>query len=128
MINASESIKCAHICKHADGRLHKRIKDTHSSVVIVLSVASSKPGFYLTSSLNSSSDSVKEVQAEGRRDVQCLEAQSRGGVWEEHGEHLFGVHQELRRVVPLLETALDVTNEGYSDSFFKLIQIGRAHV
>lgn len=53
------------------------------------------------------SDSGDEVQAEGGRDVQRLQAEGGRGVREEDGERVFGVDQELRRVVPLLETILD---------------------
>lgn len=47
------------------------------------------------------------MEAEGGRDVQRLQAESRGCVREEDGEHLLGVHQELRGIVPVLETILD---------------------
>lgn len=47
------------------------------------------------------------MEAEGGRNVQRLQAESRRRVREEDGEHLLGVHQELRGVVPVLETILD---------------------
>lgn len=53
------------------------------------------------------SDPDEEMEAEGGRNVQRLQAESRGCVREEDGEHLLGVQQELRGIVPVLETILD---------------------
>lgn len=53
------------------------------------------------------SDPDEEVEAERGGDVQRLQAESGGRVREEDGERLLGVHQQLRRVVPDLETILD---------------------
>lgn len=39
--------------------------------------------------------------------MQRLQAESRGGVREEDGERLLGVHQKLRRVVSVLKAILD---------------------
>lgn len=46
--------------------------------------------------------------------MQRLQTQGGRCVWEDDGEHLFGVHQELGGVVPLLEIVLhrqDKTSE-----------------
>lgn len=53
-----------------------------------------------------SSHPDKEIQAEWGGNVQRLQAQSRRRVREEDRECLFGVHQELRGVVPVLEIIL----------------------
>lgn len=53
-----------------------------------------------------SSHPDKEIQAKGGRNVQRLQTQSRRRVREEDWEYLFGVHQELRGVVPVLEIIL----------------------
>lgn len=58
-------------------------------------------------SVSEPSDPDEEVNAEGGRDVQRLQAESRRREREEDGEHLFGVHQELRRIVPFLKNILD---------------------
>lgn len=54
-----------------------------------------------------SSDPDEEVQSEGGRHVDRLQAQSGRRVWEQDREGLFGVHQELWRVISLLEEILE---------------------
>lgn len=68
------------------------------------------------------SDSAEEVQTERGRNVQRLQAESRGSVREEDGECLLGVHKKLWGIISVLEAILNVTNERHGDSFLKLIQ------
>lgn len=63
-----------------------------------------------------SSDSDEEVEVEGGRNVQRLQAESRRRVREEDGERLLGVQEELRRIVSVLERVLQtqVNMQGYT--------------
>lgn len=63
-------------------------------------------GFLLALSAIEPSHPDQEVQAKGGGDVQRLQTQGGRRVREDDGERLFGVHQELRGVVPVLEVVL----------------------
>lgn len=60
----------------------------------------------LSSVLVQLSDLDKKFQAKGGRDVQGFQAQSRRRVREQDGEHVFGIYEELGRIVSLLKTIL----------------------
>lgn len=63
-------------------------------------------GFLLALSAIEPSHPDQEVQAKGGGDVQRLQTQGGRRVREDDGERLFGVHQQLRGVVPVLEIVL----------------------
>lgn len=52
------------------------------------------------------SDPDKEFQAEGGRDVQGFQAQSRRRIWEQDREHVLGIYKKLWRIISLLKTIL----------------------
>ncbi len=60
--------------------------------------------------LSEPSHSDEEVEAQGGRDVQRLQAQGGWRVREEDRESLFCVHEKLRGVVSVLKTTLETQN------------------